>query len=1196
MFRLCLLLLSFSPLFAENYADALLAQVEDAAKVAIANNDPVEAVLMTERLYYLAHETGDQERVLNILESLYKGIKHQEARGEIGYFMSQHLRQLGRHDEVASLVKEQGHISGWRVLGPLSNKDFDLRPLLKADSVQGLDRTVVPINAHAYGRDDYWSSGFGHYGFFNTNGLIYPTQLAGVLYSTWVKLDSPSQLRLALGWQNQVRVWINTTQIHEERARFGVHPDQRAFYLSLKKGWHRISVFVAAAAEESNVGLYARLTDMQGQPVATRLDGPRRLRRAKPTLLDPVEPSLLELAKSKGDSAIAAMLLVKERKSFEDLLPIDYLRRALAKEPNRDIAQRLLSMMEDPNQEWALLIDFLDKAPVTAKIDRAWAYTQLGQIALAQDRFWEARKYASEALETAPNYWPATVLENNTLSNLRLGGQALRNTLDLAEAYPKVPWIVMDLSDLYYELEYQEEAEALTDKVLKLRGASQKFADRKISYLKQAGDLDALDAFYSHLLRDAPFSVGSALGYAGFLIANRRYDKADKLLSEYLEMMPENPHLLQRMGELHLRQERRDAALPFLKKALALRPQNPDLEKLLAFSQESVTHFYEAYRVADTPEAKIFEVSDIVVNVDNTVVKVSPNGQSSTYHQLEWEIVSEEGIEELPGYAFSYAPLRQKAEVVRGEVLRGDQVIHISRFGRARISDPAYRMYYDLVSYQVAFPPLEVGDRVRLEYRIDDTGSTNIFGDYFGDLQYFAQANPVRLQRYTLIMPADRKVHYHVEKMKPEFEKSFDGKNNVFQWQLNSVSPYETESRMPGLAGYMPYVAISTFNNWQDMAKWYNDLIRDQLDLDRETASIAEKLADGVSDRLEIVKRIHEYVISHTRYVALEFGIHGYKPYQVNQVNNRQFGDCKDKASLIVSMLRHVGIPAQISIVRTADKGDVHTFPAMLAYFNHAIAYVPEFDLYLDGTAEFSGIEELPTMDQGALTLLVDENGVGKLTKIPISQDNLQVYDFKLDLDSNGAAQVEGSISYKGAGTPGLREFLSIDAKLSQNIQKMMRDTLPGLDIQASDREGRTINEPITLNFSGQTRQLLQVGTDQMALSLDFLNDALTQVYAANARRTFPIDFGVPKTRRVQLTVAAPEGFKIDQVPETLEVEDSNFAARLGIERADARTLRLNYQVEFKSHRVQPEDYPSLRKLLQEHDRLLDKNIIFKSL
>ena len=88
----------------------------------------------------------------------------------------------------------------------------------------------------------------------------------------------------------------------------------------------------------------------------------------------------------------------------------------------------------------------------------------------------------------------------------------------------------------------------------------------------------------------------------------------------------------------------------------------------------------------------------------------------------------------------------------------------------------------------------------------------------------------------------------------------------------------------PVWRGYLPYVALSTFNDWQSMARWYSDLIKNQLILDVDTKNTVQQLIQGESNRLEIVKKIHEYVITNTRYVALEFGIHGYKPYQVNQV------------------------------------------------------------------------------------------------------------------------------------------------------------------------------------------------------------------------------------------------------------------------------------------------------------------------
>ena len=89
----------------------------------------------------------------------------------------------------------------------------------------------------------------------------------------------------------------------------------------------------------------------------------------------------------------------------------------------------------------------------------------------------------------------------------------------------------------------------------------------------------------------------------------------------------------------------------------------------------------------------------------------------------------------------------------------------------------------------------------------------------------------------------------------------------------------------------------------------------------------------------------------------------------------------KDEASLIVTMLKELGIEATIVIVRTAHRGDIESSPASLAPFDHAIAYVPSLDLYLDGTAEYTGSMELPAMDRGALALQINQ-GAPKLVRL----------------------------------------------------------------------------------------------------------------------------------------------------------------------------------------------------------------------
>ena len=1187
-----LLLTSFSQLIAQNYADDLLDQY--AQQVKAKTGSPLERLLLAENIYYLAHETSRQEELGALLEQLYEGADHQELKAEVGFFLTQHLRQLGKLDRLGSLTRDLGYVAEWQVLGPLAPKrNIALKDYI-GRRVKGLDRSIQAHKIRSYGAAGFLDEGIGHFGYFSANQAIYPNQLAGGLFTTWFQAPEKGNYRVSLGWDHYASVWINRTQIYNGQENQDPHPEQMVKTFKLAKGWHRLTLYIESKAEKPNLGFYARLTDEAGKPLTVQARPGRKIPKKKPVLVKG-ETSLLEQAENHSSNALAILLLHKEYQFHaEHGSPKDILSKAFSEKPTRDITDRLLPLTEDANERLQILRAFSGSIPESGahNLDRAWAFTELGQLALDQGRFWEARNYSDRARASYPDYWPASVLQSNVFSALGLHGEALRVTSDLSTQYPGVPWLTMDLSDLYWSMGFSYESEEQTDRILSIRSGSAKFSERKIKMLKSRGDLERLDTFYGDVLKNSPYSVTIMLNYAQFLIANEKLDKADALLSGALAQMPENPFLLEGMGELRLTQSNSEA-MSYFERSLALRPQNPKLEKRLALSRKEISGFYMPYRIEQAPDVEVLEVTPIVINYDNTVTKVAFNGQSSVYHQLEYEIINEQGAQELPGYSFSYAPLRQNAELIRAELLRGEQVVPLTQFGRSRISDPAYRMYYDLVAYQIGFPSLEPGDRISLEYRIDDVDSTNIFGDYFGDLQYFAQSYPVKRKSYTLIMPSDRKIYYHVEKMKPKFTKTLADGYRIYSWSLDQISSYETESRMPGLLGYLPYIGISTFDDWQAMASWYKELIENQLILDHETKAIVANLISGVTDPLEIVKKVHEYVVTNTRYVALEFGIHGYKPYQVNQVCSRQFGDCKDKASLIVAMLREAGIDASVVITRTSDRGEVHTFPAMLTYFNHAIVHVPQFNLFLDGTAEFSGIDELPEMDQGALVLIVDKDGKGTLTTTPVLENNHQRYALEMKVQPGGSAEIRGRLSYEGKLNPELRQYLSIDTKLHENVEKILGDLLPGLAVTSADRQGVGLNDAISLNFEGVSDRLFQKSGGGMKLPLNILSNQLTQTYAANAKRKYPIEVGSPSTRSIEVLVDAPDGYTIEEIPELLEVEDDNLQIRITVDRIQPTQCRVLYELTFKTPRIEPEAYESLRSMMQAHDRILDQSINF---
>src|SRR5262249_44846875 len=104
----------------------------------------------------------------------------------------------------------------------------------------------------------------------------------------------------------------------------------------------------------------------------------------------------------------------------------------------------------------------------------------------------------------------------------------------------------------------------------------------------------------------------------------------------------------------------------------------------------------------------------------------------------------------------------------------------------------------------------------------------------------------------------------------------------------------------------------------------------------------------------------------------------GFKPYNAAAIFSRRFGDCKDKATLICTMLGEAGIQAWPVLIHADERrGDEDLTIPVVEHFNHCIAWVPAAggrpEMYLDGTAEHNAVDELPGMDRGAKVLIVKE-------------------------------------------------------------------------------------------------------------------------------------------------------------------------------------------------------------------------------
>jgi hypothetical protein len=485
-------------------------------------------------------------------------------------------------------------------------------------------------------------------------------------------------------------------------------------------------------------------------------------------------------------------------------------------------------------------------------------------------------------------------------------------------------------------------------------------------------------------------------------------------------------------------------------------------------------------------------------------------------------------------FSFPYSGGRDQVDVVVAE--------RVHRDGRR---EPAERVldrgqdgkengaYSDARSKVVVFSALDDGDVLHVRVRREATGQQNLFGDFFGDTEVIQGRFPVRRFRYVVEAPVERPLSWS-GRGAPAPVVKVDDDARVYEFVDENISGLDGEPGMPPWLEVARYLSVSTYASWGDLGRWYEDLIRDQLVLDDELRSVVKKLKAEARDDDDLVRRIYEYVVTQTRYVGIELGIHGWKPYPVTEVHRRRYGDCKDKASLLVVLLREAGIDAHLALVRTSNLGHEGESPPSMWTFNHAIAWVPRLDLFLDGTAERSGWRELPAMDQGALALIVDGEK-SRLATIPVqpADTNLNTSDYVLRLTDDGALRVDGTERFRGLANARERRDFADPATQRLTLERHLAQSIPGASVDHIDVGPLGLDDAeVNYRFTGTlpARAAKQAdGAFVMPLSL-YPHD-LAGNYADQSTRRFPLFVDHPWRTRNVMRYVLPAGFAVQELP-----------------------------------------------------------------
>ena len=567
------------------------------------------------------------------------------------------------------------------------------------------------------------------------------------------------------------------------------------------------------------------------------------------------------------------------------------------------------------------------------------------------------------------------------------------------------------------------------------------------------------------------------------------------------------------------------------------------------------------------------------------IERIAPSGLETRRVQELLLITSEAGARAYATREIQYAPASEELKLLHARVFKRDgRRLDGTDAGERNVADTSVSMYYDARTRLVRFRNLQPGDVIELDYRTTPHAQANPYGAFLGELVPFQASVPQRLQRYVVIAPADAPLHVASERM-PEPKVTEIAGVRRYEWQTDQAAALPREPKGPSLTEVAPYVHVSAFASWQDLGRWYAALVRPQLAVSDEMRAALAQVLRGAKDDAAKIQAIHQLVLKQTHYVALEFGVYGYKPYPVAQTFARRFGDCKDKASLMIALLREAGIDADLALVRTRRLGDVSAAATSVAIFDHAIVYVPKYDLWLDGTAEYSGSRELPLEDQGAMALTVALDGSAAMRRIPAvaADDNYTRRTVSAELRSDGELQFSGSAYTRGEDAPGLRREYEIPERQRDTFRAGLAEVLPAVQVEDVDVEGaHNLEDDVTVNFRGTLDSF--AGRKSVALASTWLPRSYVQTLAPLERRSQPLVLAAPWTTEEELHFTLPKGARVLSLPDEEKIAGDFGEAHLTYE-LKGRELRVKTRVQFRVTRIQPQEYPQFRQFCAQVER-----------
>ncbi len=303
---------------------------------------------------------------------------------------------------------------------------------------------------------------------------------------------------------------------------------------------------------------------------------------------------------------------------------------------------------------------------------------------------------------------------------------------------------------------------------------------------------------------------------------------------------------------------------------------------------------------------------------------------------------------------YDYDPLTAFAKFTSVKLYKNDgSIVNVDVAKANDYAAPARSIYWGARQIMIEIGRLEPGDVI--DYTIDKKGFTYALlkdmptsdesrfippmsGQYY-DIVPFWVNEPTVKKVYRVSIPKSKEVQYEFYQGECSTSIRQDKTNNIFQFVKMDVLPFKTESNMVNLFDVAPKLMMSTTPTWEDKSKWFYGVNEDygSFDAHPETQKMVDKLTKNCKTNMEKIAVLTHWVADNIRYSGISMGKgEGYTLHNTEMNFVDRAGVCKDKAALLISMLRMAGLESYPAMTMAGSR--IESIPA--DHFNHCVTVV----------------------------------------------------------------------------------------------------------------------------------------------------------------------------------------------------------------------------------------------------------------